>query len=145
MEPLALFTLMLGVSLVAIFNYLLNWAPGSEPEDYQIGPRELGLRCDCSMNAVVLGAISVLVLSVSSSRFSSREELFMTGVLSFFIVTLAGVMGRRRRYNEWKTMRGVFERVLPPHMPQNMDTSVLEIEFDDEDDDDEDSYEYYDE
>jgi hypothetical protein len=131
--------LVVGVAVAAVFNYFLNLAPGSEPQDFEVLHVGSGVRCDCFLNTLILGGIVALAMALSSSAFSSRTELYAYGFLSFALITLAGIMGRLRRHREWRDMDGVLERVLPE------DTEgLIGVSFDDEDKED-DSWEYYDE
>ncbi len=114
LDPILLFGLIVGVTLAAAFNYLLNRAPGSVPEDYTIGPPNMEIRCDCCLNPLIVGGIFVIALAIMSSSFESRTELYLVGLISFIIVTIAGILGRRRRYEDWKELGDILERVVPP-------------------------------
>ncbi len=114
LDPILLFGLIVGVTLAAAFNYLLNRAPGSVPEDYTIGPPSMEIRCDCCLNPLIVGGIFVIALAIMSSSFESRTELYVVGLISFIIVTIAGILGRRRRYEDWKELGDILERVVPP-------------------------------
>ncbi|UCE09419.1 MAG: hypothetical protein JSW61_10655 [Candidatus Thorarchaeota archaeon] len=137
MDPTIWAIIGLSIGALAFLNYLLNHAPGSDPEDFQLGPAELGVSCDCFLIPMVLGGIAVLGLSISSGAFDSREELYIVGIVAFSIITLAGYIGRRRRYREWRELRRIFERAVPTstiHRP--VDNPVdIQYEFDDEEED----------
>jgi len=138
-DPLVQFLFVVGVTVAAVFNYFLNLAPGSEPQDFEVLHVGSGVRCDCFLNTLILGGIVALAVVLSSSAFSSRMELYVYSFLSFALVTLAGIIGRLRRHREWQEMEGVLERVLPED-----DEGLIGASFDDEDEED-DSWEYYDE
>lgn len=131
--------LLVGVTVAAVFNYFLNLAPGSEPQDFDVVQVGSGIRCDCFLNTLILGGIVALAMALSSSAFSSRMELYTYGFVSFTLVTLAGILGRLRRHREWQDMEGVLERVLPDDSE-----GLIGVPFDDEDEED-DGWEYYDE
>ncbi|MHA1907395.1 MAG: hypothetical protein ACW98Y_08880 [Candidatus Thorarchaeota archaeon] len=105
--------LVLGTILAVIFNYYLNRAPGSDPEDFVVGPDELGLKCDCFLNTVIVAGIAAFAVSVSSTAFESRLELYIIAITVFVIVTIAGIIGRRHRYNDWKEMADIIKRSVP--------------------------------
>jgi hypothetical protein len=113
LDPILLLGLIIGVTLAAAFNYILNRAPGSVPEDYAIGPPGMEVRCDCCLNPLIVGGILVIALAIMSSSFESRTELYVVGLISFIIVSVAGILGRRRRYADWKDLGDVLERVVP--------------------------------
>ncbi|TFG09288.1 hypothetical protein EU538_05620 [Candidatus Thorarchaeota archaeon] len=131
-----------GVALAALFNYYLNRAPGSDPDDFTIGPPQLGVRCDCIFNILVLGGIVVIALAAASSIFSTRLELYVVGISAFVAITAAGYLGRRSRYREWQEMAKVFKRALPDSsFSYSSDRQQAGLSFDDydydEDDEDE--------
>ncbi|MFW9794620.1 MAG: hypothetical protein ACFFEE_09980, partial [Candidatus Thorarchaeota archaeon] len=102
-----------GTLMAAAFNYVLNLAPGSDPEDFQVGPTELNITCDCSLNVLIVGAIVILALSAASGLFSSRIELYIVGGVAFFVITIAGIIGRRKRHREWKELHKAIKRAVP--------------------------------
>ena len=59
MDPVVGVILVIGSILAIIFNYFLNRAPGSDPEDFVIGPQELGIKCDCFLNTIIVAGIAV--------------------------------------------------------------------------------------
>ncbi|TFG34559.1 hypothetical protein EU527_02780 [Candidatus Thorarchaeota archaeon] len=123
------------VGVLAYFNYYLNLAPGTDPEDFRVGPQQLNITCDCYLNTLILGGILVLGLSAGSSIFSSRLELYLVGGIAFGVVTLAGILGRHRRYVEWRELHKVIQRAVPrSHLMQGY-RSPVEILFDDEEND----------
>ena len=101
------------IAAIAYFNFYLNLASGADPEDFRIGPPQLNMTCDCYLNTIILGGILVLGLSTISSIFSSRIELFITGGIAFVIVTLAGILGRKKRYEKWNELNEVIQRAVP--------------------------------
>ena len=145
MEILALALIVVAVSLLAVFNYYLNLAPGADPEDFRIGPPQLNLTCDCYLNPLIVGGVLVIAFSAGAGMFDTRPELFLTGIISFSIVTVAGVLGRRKRYNEWNEFDKVIRRALPKTSLMPPYRSPIDIIFDDEEDDeDEDDFDYED-
>ena len=131
------------IGVLAYFNYYLNLAPGTDPEDFRVGPQQLDITCDCYLNTLILGGILVLGLSAVSSVFTSRWELYVVGGIAFTVITLAGIVGRRRRYREWQEMHKVFQRAMPRSQLMKDYRSPVDIFFDDDEDDDEFDYEYY--
>lgn len=113
MDPVTLVIILAGIVLTGTFNYVLNRASGAEPEDFEIGPSSMGIRCDCFVNTLVIAAIVVLAIGLSSAAFSSRLELYVTGALAFIGITMAGLLGRRRRHREWREMEEILERAVP--------------------------------
>lgn len=132
--------LIIAVALVGYFNYYLNLAPGTDPEDFRIGPQQLNITCDCYLNTLILGGILILALSAASSVFTSRIELYLVGGIAFSAVTLAGILGRRRRYQDWHELNKIFQRVVPKSHLRQSYRSPVDIIFDDEDDDDDDEF-----
>ena len=106
--------IIVGTIFAALFNYYLNRAPGSDPEDFQIGPKEMKITCDCFFNTLIVGAIAALAIAASSSGFDSMEEFFFIVFLVFALITLAGILGRRQRYRDWNDMSHVLKRVVSP-------------------------------
>ncbi len=106
---------LIAVAIATVFNYYLNRAPGSCPDDFRIGPEELRLTCDCYLNTVVVGAIVVAAIALSSRAFDSLTQLVIVGGLAFLTVTAAGFIGRTRRYREWDELQWMLDRVLPGH------------------------------
>jgi len=122
------FVIVVGVLIAALFNYILNRAPGSDPEDFQVGPPQLGIRCDCFLNTLIIGSILVLALSASSYIFETRTELYTVGFIAFAIITAAGIYGRIIRHREWKELGEILERAVPkppdrPY-PESFDISI---------------------
>ncbi|MHA1936367.1 MAG: hypothetical protein ACW97A_13920 [Candidatus Thorarchaeota archaeon] len=134
MDLLFAIVLTIGVLLAAVFNYILNLAPGSDPEDFQVGPSQLGITCDCYLNTLILGGIVVLALSLSSAAFTSRIELYIVGIVAFILVTAAGIYGRRKRYKEWKEMDYVLKRAVSSSYPRM--SGRLDIPYDEDEEPD---------
>jgi hypothetical protein len=141
LELLILATLIVVVSALALFNYYLNLAPGSDPEDFNIGPPELNITCDCYLNTLILGGVLVIALGAGSGIFESRTELYASGIIAFTVVTLAGIIGRRRRYKEWKEFDKIVRRAIPKKHLLTQNRTPIDIIFDD-DEDDEDYYDF---
>ncbi len=137
MDVLTWVILVTVVLLATAFNYYLNLAPGSDPEDFQVGPPQLGITCDCSLNVVIIGGILVLALSAASGLFNSRVELYLVGIVSFSLITLAGYIGRKRRYREWRELHKAIERSVPRSSIYGLDRAPIDILFDEDDDEDE--------
>ena len=133
MDPLIGFIIIMGVLIATAFNYILNRAPGSDPEDFQMGPPQLGIRCDCFLNTLIIGSILVLALSASSYVFETRTELHIAGFIAFVIITAAGIYGRTIRHREWKELGEILERAVPkpPDRPYPESFDIV-IEDDDE-------------
>ena len=125
---------MVVVLLSAVFNYYLNLAPGSDPEDFQVGPAQLNLTCDCSLNVLIIGGIVVLALSAGSGIFDSRLELYIIGIVAFSVITIAGFIGRRRRHQEWKELHRAISRAVPASSFLGFQRGPVDIPYDDEDD-----------
>jgi len=125
------------ISVMTYFNYYLNLAPGTDPEDFRVGSPQLNITCDCYLNTLILGGILVLGLSAASSVFSSRWELYLVGGVAFTVVTIAGILGRRRRYKEWQELHKVFQRAVPRTHLLNDYRSPVDIIFDEDEDEDE--------
>jgi hypothetical protein len=142
LELLILAILIVVVSVLALFNYYLNLAPGSDPEDFNIGPPELNITCDCYLNTLILGGVLVIALGAGSGIFESRIELYASGIIAFAVVTLAGIIGRRRRYKEWKEFDKVIRRAIPKKHLFTQNRTPIDIVFDDEDEGDEEYYDY---
>ncbi len=113
LDPLLGFIIIVGVLIAAAFNYILNRAPDSDPEDFQVGPPQLGIRCDCFLNTLIIGSILVLALSASSYVFETRTELHIVGFIAFAIITVAGIYGRTLRHREWRELGEILERSVP--------------------------------
>ncbi len=133
MDPLIGFIIIMGVLIATAFNYILNRAPGSDPEDFQVGPPQLGIRCDCFLNTLIIGSILVLALSASSYVFETRTELHIAGFIAFVIITAAGIYGRTIRHREWRELGEILERAVPkpPDRPYPESFDIV-IEDDDE-------------
>ena len=132
-DPLIGFIIAIGVLIATAFNYILNRAPGSDPEDFQVGPPQLGLSCDCILNTLIIGSILVLALSASSYVFEARTELYTVGFIAFVIITAAGIYGRTIRHREWRELGEILERSVPkpPDHPYPESFDIL-IEDEDE-------------
>jgi len=122
------FIIIVGLLIAALFNYILNRAPGSDPEDFQVGPPQLRIRCDCFLNTLIIGSILVLALSASSYIFETRTELHIVGFIAFAIITAAGIYGRIIRHREWRELGEILERAVPkppdrPY-PESFDISI---------------------
>ncbi len=128
--------LVVVVLLSAAFNYYLNLAPGADPEDFQVGPPQLGITCDCSLNILIIGGIVVLALSAVSGIFTSRTELYLIGIISFSLITAAGFIGRRKRHQEWRDLQRAIERAVPISSFLGFQRNPVDIEYEDADDDD---------
>jgi hypothetical protein len=127
-DPLIGFIIVVGILIAAAFNYILNRAPGSDPEDFQVGPPQLGIRCDCFLNTLIIGSILVLALSASSYVFDTRTELHIVGFIAFTIITAAGIYGRTIRHREWRELGDILERAVPKppdySYPESFDMSI---------------------
>ncbi|TXT54626.1 MAG: conserved membrane protein of unknown function [Candidatus Thorarchaeota archaeon] len=121
-----------GTAVLMLFNYYLNKAPGADPDDYIVGPPELGITCDCFINVLILGGIAVIAISINSAAFDSRLELYLVGIASFLAITVAGIYGRRERHREWKELRKTFQRAIPEAHTRTYGRPTFEIYFDDE-------------
>ena len=134
--------LVVAVLLSSAFNYYLNLAPGADPEDFQVGPPQLGITCDCSFNVLIVGGIMVLALSALSGVFTSRLELYIVGIIAFSLITASGFIGRRRRHQEWKELRKAIERAVPSSSFFGLRRAPVDIVFEDDEDEDFDYDEY---
>lgn len=141
MDPFVLIIIIAGIFVLAIFNYYLNLAPGSDPDDFAIGPPQLNMTCDCYLNTLILGGIMIIAFSAASTLFSSRLELYLFGGIAFVVVTIAGIVGRRKRYAEWKEDENVIRRAIQKTQFGRIRDGAVDILFDDEDDD---KYDYED-
>jgi hypothetical protein len=130
--------LVVAVLLSSAFNYILNRAAGADPEDFQVGPPQLGITCDCSLNVLIIGAIMVLALSSVSDLFATRLELYSVGIFTFGAITAAGLIGRRRRHKEWEELRITIERAVPASSFYGLGRAPIDIAFEDDEDVDED-------
>jgi hypothetical protein len=130
--------IIIGTLLAAAFNYVLNLAPGSDPEDFRVGPQEMNITCDCPINILIIGGIVVLALSAVTGVFSTREELYLVGGITFTVITIAGLIGRRRRHREWKELRRAIRRAVPGSYADYR-SAPMDIVFE-EDDEEEDDY-----
>lgn len=133
MDPVTLALVIAGVAIVAWFNYYLNLAPGSDPDDFAVGPPQLNITCDCYLNTLILGGIMVVAFSAGSSLFSSRVELYIIGGIAFAAVTIAGIIGRRKRHAEWKEDEKVIRRAIQK-TSFGKGPGYVDIVFDDDDD-----------
>ncbi|MGY5881455.1 MAG: hypothetical protein RTV31_14480 [Candidatus Thorarchaeota archaeon] len=139
MDPLLLVIIIAGIFVLAVFNYYLNLAPGSDPDDFAVGPPQLNVTCDCYLNTLILGGIMVIAFSAVSSIFSSRLELYFFGGIAFAVVTIAGIIGRRKRHAEWKEDEQVIRRAIQKTQFGKVRDGAVDILFDEED---EDKYDY---
>lgn len=135
----AIFALGICIAVIVAswFNYILNRAPGSEPDDFRIGPAALGLQCDCFINTMIVGGIVVVALAIMSSSFASRAEMYVVGITAYIIITVAGILGRRRRYEDWQVLDGVLKRSIPQSQRQATQERLDILFREDDDDDDE--------
>ncbi|MHA2078093.1 MAG: hypothetical protein ACXABM_06765 [Candidatus Thorarchaeota archaeon] len=138
MDLLTWVVIIIGTLLAAAFNYVLNLAPGSDPEDFRVGPQEMNITCDCPINILIIGGIVVLALSAVTGVFSTREELYLVGGITFTVITIAGLIGRRRRHREWKELRRAIRRAVPGSYTDYR-SAPMDIVFE-EDDEEEDDY-----
>ncbi|MFX1602171.1 MAG: hypothetical protein ACFFCK_01715 [Promethearchaeota archaeon] len=136
MDPIVFFLIAVGVVVVSCFNYILNRAPGSDPDDFLIGPEGMQMQCDCFLNTMIIGGIFVVAVAIASSNFASRTELYLIGLTAYVIITAAGIYGRRQRYNDWKELDGVLHRAVPKAPPRTFDNDKLDIFFEGEDEED---------
>jgi len=135
--------LIASVFILVIFNYYLNLSPGSDPDDFAIGPPKANITCDCYLNTLILGGILIIAFMAASSMFASRVELYIVAGLSFAAITIAGIIGRHKRHSEWKEDEQVIRRAISKsHMTTSRRSSV-DIFFEEEKDDDEFDYENY--
>ncbi|MFX1272064.1 MAG: hypothetical protein ACFFAX_10275, partial [Promethearchaeota archaeon] len=113
MDPVVALGILGGVLLASWFNYILNRAPGSDPDDFLVGPPALEIQCDCFLNTMIVGGIAVLAMALMSSFFASRIELYIVGILSYIVITLAGVYGRKKRHEDWMELDGILKKSFP--------------------------------
>jgi hypothetical protein len=133
-DPLVLVLIIAGIFILAIFNYYLNLAPGSDPDDFALGPPQMNITCDCYLNTLILGGIMVIAFSAASTLFASRWELYFFGGIAFAVVTIAGIIGRRKRHAEWKEDEQVILRAIQKSPFSRGRPGPVDILFDDEDD-----------
>jgi hypothetical protein len=126
-------TVGLGILVASIINYYLNLAPGADPNDFQVGPNELGITCDCYLNMLIISSIVVLALALSSYMFDSAIEVVVLGIIGFVVVTLAGYYGRRKRYRHWEDMEDMLDRVIPRGRIRRPIDDTIDLFFDDDD------------
>ena len=131
MDPLVLLGIALGGLVAAVFNYLLNLAPGSTPEDFEVGEPPVRVSCDCALNPLIVSVIAVAVIAVSSPYFGSLTELYVVCIVLFVVVTCAGMVGRWRRHDEWRRMFALLDLVVRREELEDG------FEYYDEDDDEE--------
>lgn len=132
-----------GVFILVIFNFYLNRAPGSDPDDFAIGPPQANITCDCYLNTLILGGILVIAFSAASAMFASRIELYIVAGLAFAFITVAGIIGRRKRHADWREDEQVIRRAISKSHLTTSKRSPVDIVFDEEKDDDEFDYENY--
>ena len=113
LDPVVVLGILGGVLFASWFNYILNRAPGSDPDDFLIGPPALGIRCDCFINTMIVGGIVVIAMAIMSSVFASRTEMYIVGIVSYIIITLAGAYGRKKRHEDWRDLNGILKRSVP--------------------------------
>jgi hypothetical protein len=135
LDLLTWIVLVVAVLLTSAFNYYLNLAPGADPEDFQVGPPQLGITCDCSLNVLIIGGIMVIALGAISGLFSTRVELYIIGLISFSLITISGFIGRHRRHKEWRELRKSIERAVPSSSFLGVRRAPVDIAFEDEDED----------
>ena len=135
LDPIIALGIIGGVLVASWFNYMLNRAPGSDPDDFLIGPKALEIRCDCFINTMIVGGIVVLALAIMSSMFASRVELYVVGIIAYFVITIAGVYGRKKRHEEWKELNGILKRSVP-RSNESTRRDRLDMLFRDYDEDD---------
>ncbi len=123
MDPVAIALVVVGTALAAVFNYYLNRAPGTEPDDFRIGPPELSLTCDCYLNTVVVGLVFAVFVVLLAPSIGPFVEAVSTALLCLLVITVAGVVGRRRRYREWRHLAELLDRVVVygPHLHHDWD------------------------
>ncbi|MHA1863978.1 MAG: hypothetical protein ACTSWA_09440 [Candidatus Thorarchaeota archaeon] len=143
MDLVTLVILIIGIFVLAIFNYYLSLAPGSDPEDFALGPPQLNITCDCYLNTLILGGILIVAFSAASSIFSDRIELYVTGGLAFAAITIAGIIGRRKRHAEWKEDERVIRRAVYNPGQMTSKRGPVDIIFDEEADDEDFDFENY--
>ncbi len=143
MDLLTLVLLIAGVFILVIFNYYLNLAPGSDPDDFALGPPQANITCDCYLNTLILGGILVVAFSAGSAMFASRVELYIIAGLSFAFITLAGILGSRKRHAEWREDEQVIRRAISKSNLTTRKRGPVDIIFDEEKDDDKFDYENY--
>jgi len=132
------FAIVISVLIAAAFNYILNRAPGSDPEDFQVGPPHLGIRCDCFLNTLIIGGILVLALSASSYIFETRTELYIVGFSAFAIISAAGIYARIIRHREWRDLGKILVRAVPKP-PDRPYPESFDMPIEDEDEE----YDYF--
>ena len=125
-------TVVSGILVAAIINYYLNLAPGSNPNDFQVGPDELGITCDCYLNMLIISSIVVIALALSSYMFDSAIEVVVLAIVGFVVVTLAGYYGRRKRYHHWEDMEDMLDRVIPRGRIRHPIDDTIDLFFDDD-------------
>lgn len=135
MDPIIFILIVVGVIVVSWFNYVLNRAPGSDPDDFLIGPEGMQLQCDCFLNTMIVGGIFVVAVAIASSAFASRTELYLIGLIAYVIITAAGVYGRRQRYKDWSVLDGILQRAVPESKRRDFDSDRLDVFFEEDDED----------
>jgi len=143
LDLITLVILIASVFILVIFNYYLNLAPGSDPDDFAIGPPQANITCDCYLNTLILGGILIIAFMAASSMFTSRVELYVVAGLAFAAITIGGIIGRRKRHSEWKEDEQVIRRAISKTHMTTSKRSPVDIFFDEEKDDDESDYENY--
>jgi hypothetical protein len=131
-DAIGTFWIAVLILLGSIFNYYLNRAPGSDPDDFRIGPMNSGITCDCFLNTLIIGVIVGIMIATSASLFDSTVELIYAGVFSFLIVWIVGIWGRIRRHAEWREFDEVVRRAVPPPTFDEMDEDYIDLAFDDD-------------
>ena len=83
---------------------------------------------------MIVGGIVVVALAIMSSAFASRAEMYVVGITAYIIITIAGIIGRRRRYKDWQVLDGVLKRSVP-YSQRQATRDRLDILFRDEEED----------
>ncbi|GAH31485.1 unnamed protein product, partial [marine sediment metagenome] len=96
-----------------------------------IGPEELGLKCDCYLNTIIVAGIAALAVSAASTSFDTRLDFYIIAIAVFAFVTLAGIIGRRQRYRNWNEMAHILKRSVPTMVDRP--TGSVDYIFDDDD------------
>jgi hypothetical protein len=137
LDPIIALGIVGGVLFASWFNYILNRAPGSDPDDFLIGPKALEIRCDCFINTMIVGGIVVLAMAIMPSAFVTRIEMYIVGIVAYIIITLAGAYGRKKRHEDWRELNGILKRSVPQSRnPVRRDRlDMLFRDYDEEEDD----------
>ena len=136
MNPVVLLVIVAATVIASAFNFILNRAPGSDPDDFRVGPPELGITCDCFFIPLIVSSIVVLGMTISAGAFDSRLELYLSAFSAFIIITYAGFLGRRARFRDWREITEVLERVIPLDRIDHEYDSYIDTFHDEEEDED---------